>query len=424
MEEKQQVLMPSYVKDFKCIGGDCKINCCSYGWGIVIDKNTYLKYKSIKEPKYLADLVKNYIIKNKDGNYIVKHKIFSEDLMIKRRNERNEIEEINVPFKNVICPFEDTDKLCIIQKELNYNYLSDVCKVFPRIYNNLLSSYELSLSTGCEVVCEILYNIKDSIQLEINEQIIPNNKNLINKQKINLETLEYLDAARIICFQILQHKDLSLDNRMILLSIFLDKIYKLSLGNNYNSILQYINSFFDNIDCYRELFTQNSDKQGLVLDIFNGILAGTNSATHKDVLLFVSDILLKFQNSYNELSDENKILKSYNKYRNNLNKNLKGKEHFIENVFVNLFFAQGYPFNPVYSIEDSLSIFILNYVLYKCFLTFYFGDKENIEKDELIEVTVIFSRLYAYQNLDIILKEFKKQKLNSLAHLISLIQNS
>ena len=39
---------PSYLKNFKCIGGACEDTCCA-GWSIEVDEGTYKKYKKVKK---------------------------------------------------------------------------------------------------------------------------------------------------------------------------------------------------------------------------------------------------------------------------------------------------------------------------------------------------------------------------------------
>lgn len=421
-KEKYSVLRPTYFKDFKCIGGDCKINCCSYGWSIVLDKNTYLKYKTIKEPKYLSNIINNCIIKKKD-NYLIKHKNKKETFNL-QIYENGKYENKDLDFLHSICPFENEEGLCCIQKEVGYNYLSNTCKVFPRINKFIISNYEISLGTGCEAVCELLYNINDGLNFELVEDY--NNLHIDYQLKYNKNNklISYFDDIRIICIQILQLEDLRLDKKIILVSILMNKINDLNTQQKFDDIRNYIESFFDNIDVYSSLFNSIEINQGIFFDIFKS-LASKNIYSHKEVFLTFTDIISNFNKLYEELdSTENRFCKTYLEYKERFNYLVKDKEYFIENVFVNLFFTLGFPFNDKYSIKDCLIIFVLNYVMYKGVLTIYFSDKESIEKDELIKITTIFSRIYMYQNNDALLREFKKQKLDTLAHIINLIQNS
>ena len=42
-----KLIAPSYYKNFKCIAGKCKNNCCKAGWEIDIDDDTANLYKSV-----------------------------------------------------------------------------------------------------------------------------------------------------------------------------------------------------------------------------------------------------------------------------------------------------------------------------------------------------------------------------------------
>ena len=44
-------LIPNYMTSFKCIGKECIDSCCTGGWNIDIDKETYKNYINSSEKK-------------------------------------------------------------------------------------------------------------------------------------------------------------------------------------------------------------------------------------------------------------------------------------------------------------------------------------------------------------------------------------
>jgi lysine-N-methylase len=60
-------IVPSYYKDFTCIGAACEDNCCEMGWNIDIDKKTYQKYRDFRDPEFKATLDK-HIKRNRRSN--------------------------------------------------------------------------------------------------------------------------------------------------------------------------------------------------------------------------------------------------------------------------------------------------------------------------------------------------------------------
>ena len=48
MEKSIKMRYPTYLKEFKCIGGECKDSCC-IGWDIDIDKITFRQYYKVQD---------------------------------------------------------------------------------------------------------------------------------------------------------------------------------------------------------------------------------------------------------------------------------------------------------------------------------------------------------------------------------------
>lgn len=48
MKKAFNILEINGYSDFNCLGPECEDDCCK-GWRIVVDKNTYFKYLSIKD---------------------------------------------------------------------------------------------------------------------------------------------------------------------------------------------------------------------------------------------------------------------------------------------------------------------------------------------------------------------------------------
>ena len=122
----KEEIKPSYYNNFKCSGAECLLNCCR-NWRIAIDKNTIEKYSKLK------DDYSSYILEN-----------------ISARNEC-------LILDRGFCPFLDNDGLCKIQKRYGENYLSEVCKNFPRKNVTLENFVFKDLFLSCpEVVKKIL----------------------------------------------------------------------------------------------------------------------------------------------------------------------------------------------------------------------------------------------------------------------------
>ena len=123
-----KIYTPSYYKDFKCIGGKCKHNCC-IGWEIDIDNDTMQKYENIEGvfKKRFNDSI------DKSGD--APHFILNSD-------ER--------------CPFLNKDNLCDIITEYGEGYLCEICDAHPRFRNFFSDREELGIGLCCEEAARII----------------------------------------------------------------------------------------------------------------------------------------------------------------------------------------------------------------------------------------------------------------------------
>ncbi len=118
---------PFYYKDFQCIGGGCKHNCC-IGWEIDIDLVTYEKYQGIS-----GDL----------GNRLQEN-ISTEDTphFILQKEER--------------CPFLNEANLCDIILEKGEDFLCQICSDHPRFRSFFESCTEVGLGLCCEEAARLI----------------------------------------------------------------------------------------------------------------------------------------------------------------------------------------------------------------------------------------------------------------------------
>lgn len=161
-----KISTPSYYKKFKCIGKECKHNCC-IGWEIDIDKATMDKYSGV-DGELGARLKKSI---SKRGEY--PHFILG---------------------KGKRCPFLNKDNLCDIILEKGEGYLCEICDAHPRFKNFFADRVEIGIGLSCEEAARIILNEKEAFKLEITEnpqpcgdnsdyenQLITERNNLIEK---------------------------------------------------------------------------------------------------------------------------------------------------------------------------------------------------------------------------------------------------
>jgi lysine-N-methylase len=104
---REEQIQPQYADAFRCIGSECPDTCC-VGWQVVIDRETYEKYKDLPDLLPILDARISLNPNAPDANYA----------------------RVNLAGNR--CPFLAKDQLCDIQKKHGAEYLSKTCAQFPR----------------------------------------------------------------------------------------------------------------------------------------------------------------------------------------------------------------------------------------------------------------------------------------------------
>ena len=116
-------IKPDYYKDFKCSCDKCANTCCT-DWNISIDETTYRKYMNM-------------------------HSEFSDYI-------KENVSDKRIILKKGYCPFLGTDCLCKIQKKYGAEFLSDICKTYPRNTKNLFFIKYTDVLFSCPEVLKML----------------------------------------------------------------------------------------------------------------------------------------------------------------------------------------------------------------------------------------------------------------------------
>ena len=136
---------PEFYRSFRCMGGKCPGTCCAM-WVINWRSEEVERLKNAEcSPELNALIEKSFKSDpfNKDGGMIV-------DI------SENAVRE---------CPFLDENHLCRIQKELGEEYLSQVCRQYPR--TNIIGD-DVVLRTccaSCPAVMDILLKDENAMRL-------------------------------------------------------------------------------------------------------------------------------------------------------------------------------------------------------------------------------------------------------------------
>lgn len=134
-------MAPRYMRDFKCIAGDCRHSCC-IGWEIDIDEDTLEYYQSI-EGEFGKRLQDNIAVEENCAHFAL------------GKDER--------------CPFLNACGLCDIYTELGEEALCQICTDHPRFYNEIAGRLEMGVGLCCEAAAKLVLCQEDPFFLDVLE---------------------------------------------------------------------------------------------------------------------------------------------------------------------------------------------------------------------------------------------------------------
>ena len=215
---------PSYLKNFKCIGGACEDTCCA-GWTIEVDEVTYKKYKKVKKGLLRTRLDK--------------------DLVDRKQKSTAEF-AAKIKMKNNRCAFLSKDGWCDIYSELGEAYLSHTCTLYPRTINKINNQLEYGLTFSCpEATRVILMNEApihfDEVEKNIDElvltAVIECHEDKANRWQ------DYFKMIRSTMIEIIQDRRLNIEERVEQLGEFMLGLTRLTQKSSLKQIPSFIQEY-------------------------------------------------------------------------------------------------------------------------------------------------------------------------------------
>ena len=373
MTKKYLYFQPRYVREFKCDGAKCNARCCK-SWNIEVDAQTHAQYSQVK-PAADAQEILSHIKFNPDG------KKYSIEMGAKK-----------------ICPFLTENNLCRLQLTYGENFLSLTCKTFPRFTRKFEKIFERSLSLACPVAAEmILLNGKpltferiefledDADKVGIMPSIVP--------PKIVAHFIE----TQVAMISILQERTLTIDQRLIVLGFFLDKLDEIiSDGLDVNALTKLIAAYeskkFLATQVPLMLATLQFDAKkfiGLILGLLEKIYGGgVHGDGQKFIDAFVTTLKI-FPDAQGKVS-VTKIASNYEALSVERKNFLARYSTFLENFLVNELFLNCVPWKFKESIQENFGVFVAEYKIFEL-LTFAAAQQNLDGKDDLLRLVDWFT---------------------------------
>ena len=196
------ILQPKYVVDFQCDGSKCNAKCCGQ-WRIDIDMETYKKYQRIKNPAMRKKILSS-----------IQPSTIQTGFQIKLNNK-------------AVCPLLCEDNLCFIQRNMGEDALSQTCKVYPRMVQQIGNYQFRMLAMTCPVAAEYALlspNAMELQQISCEEdtyawKLMAKNCNMKNVPN-DLAAVHIMMGG----LAILQNTSYTFEQRLVLLGLFLDRV--------------------------------------------------------------------------------------------------------------------------------------------------------------------------------------------------------
>ncbi len=186
-------VFPSYYKNFKCIGSECKHNCC-IGWEIDIDDDTYDLYKTA-DGEWQKRFANNIVVENDTAHFVLKNKC---------------------------CPFLNEHNLCDIITEFGDDALCDICYSHPRFFNEFGNFCEGGIGLCCEAAARVILKHTEPFCLECDEPI---------------GILPEVFDTRAKVFEILQNRKKPIDTRIDEMLEFFNLKWQSDISNLVDELL-------------------------------------------------------------------------------------------------------------------------------------------------------------------------------------------
>jgi len=410
-ERRRPLLVPQYMRKFKCTGPECEDSCC-IGWRVSIDQKTYKKYKRSHQPELSVLFTKN-ITRNRSnpskGNYA----------KIKLKSDGN-------------CPFLTEQHLCSIQLKLGEKYLSNTCCTYPRITNEVNGIIEKSATMSCPEAARLALLNPEIMEFdEIDELVTTRNivKGCLNTHALTAASKpqRYFWELRIFTISTLQNRAYTLEDRLVLLGMFYQKlqdyIEKKQIKDIPQLIAGYTNIIYDGSlkDSLINIPAQNTIQMELLKEMAEERF--TSGISSKRYLECFTELLHGIE--YTSKLNIEEIGRRYQEvYESYYSPFMAQHGYILENYLVNHVFKNLFPFDQR-TVFDSYVMLIVHYALIKLHLIGMSGFHQNLTQDLVIKLIQSFAKTVEHNPVYVrkILDLLKQNGYNTLVWMALLIKN-
>ncbi|MGN0688389.1 MAG: flagellin lysine-N-methylase [Oscillospiraceae bacterium] len=317
---------PEFYHNFRCMGGSCPSTCCAL-WVINWTPEEVDRLKQADCSPELRSLIDSCFVEDKNKPDTMKVSLSAED--------------------NMQCPFLDEKHLCRIQKELGEDYLSYVCKIYPRTFVVSNDSVMRTCCTSCPAVMNILRSDENAMRMVsapiknggVTLSGTGNTPELLEKYP----AMQYRDQLVDFFFEIISNKKRKLEVSILLGALAAQKLTQFVDKGQHDRIPEIIKTLRPQLNC-------------------DSIPAFDTAVADPELNpALIAKVVNKFANTslMNSLLDGDILrLSRYAEGRRIADEYFAEKPHILRNIALNMFLTGGMPFMmPEESIFMNYSYF-------------------------------------------------------------------
>ncbi|MGE8206902.1 flagellin lysine-N-methylase [Heyndrickxia sp. NPDC080065] len=401
-------LIPLYIKEFSCIGAACEDTCCS-GWRVNIDEETYKKYKKVKKIEMKSRLEKN---------------------IIRNRSNPTKSNVAKMKLEKGSCSFLSKEGWCDIQSQLGEDYLCNTCATYPRRNNIVNRVFEQSLTVSCPEATRLVLLNESGIEFEQGQKEV-NIKELISIINTSSDEITHwkdlFNEYRYITIFILQNRNYTLEERLLVLGMLYDELEEYVKKNNINEIPNLFGQYLKCVEDYtfKNAFNNVSNRLDIKIRLCRELVVvrlnqGINSSRYLECSRdMMSGLNIEAKTTNEEVKEayEDAYTKYYVPF-------MKEHEYMLENYLVNYLFKNCIPMDCSSPFE-SYSRMILHYTLIKFHLVGMANHHKGLTTELVIKLVQSLSKTFEHNPtyFEKILGLIKENNIMNLTYMSMLIKN-
>jgi lysine-N-methylase len=221
----QKLLRPTYAENFRCLGSDCKENCCK-GWSVPVDKAAYEKLQGLPESPLRTLIHASILLAPKD--------VKPEDGFGKAGFAKLLMNGCSE------CPMLSADRLCRIHAECGEQFLPYTCATYPRVVHSVGGYRDTGLTFSCpEAARLVLLDPHLSVPTALHAALAQSSETGQDKPWLP----PHFWAIRDATVNLVKNRAYPLWQRVFLLGIFCQRLDAIAAGKLSRTVPQFLREF-------------------------------------------------------------------------------------------------------------------------------------------------------------------------------------